>query len=56
MSQKVNEKQNSRVDVTAKHNVQPPKIIGLSPDDDIGVNGSGDTSKPPTPPDQTPTP
>lgn len=45
MSQKVNEKQNPRASVTSKQKVPEPKIIGLSPDDDLGA-GSDNTGKP----------
>jgi hypothetical protein len=48
MSQKVNEKPNPRASVTSKQKVQKSPIMGLSPDDDIGVT-SDDTGKDPAP-------
>lgn len=48
MSQRVQEKPNPRASVTSKQKVQKPPIIGLSPDDDIGVDSDG-TGKDPAP-------
>ena len=62
MSQRVNEKQNPRAGVTSKQKVPEPKIMGLSPDDGVGVTseptgkpgGSSDpTGTPGSPPDPT---
>ncbi|HEX8106341.1 MAG TPA: hypothetical protein VF516_01385 [Kofleriaceae bacterium] len=55
MSQKAQQDQDRRRAPTQKVKTQDTPITGLSPDDDIGVD-SGNTGKPPAPPDPTPTP
>ena len=54
MSQRINEKPSQNQAPTSEQKKQPPPIVGVSPDDPIGVESEG-TGKPPAP-SQPPTP